>query len=131
MRLFAYDRQQPWRYRAARSRTRLTATLAAATLALAACGSSGGHTTTAASAGAGASSGAKASGSSRLERFSQCMRSHGEPQFPDPTPQGKFPLGAGLATSSPQFQAAIAPFIFRFLPQRIRIWGLKKYYRLP
>src|SRR5947199_8979704 len=102
MRLFAYDRQQPWRYRAARSRTGLTATLAAATLAVAACGSSGGHTTTAASAGAGASSGAKAS----LERFSQCMRSHGEPQFPDPTPQGKFPLGAGLATSSPQFQAA-------------------------
>jgi short-subunit dehydrogenase len=29
------------------------------------------------------------------------------------------------------FQAAIAPFIFRFLPQRIRIWGLKNYYRLP
>ena len=29
------------------------------------------------------------------------------------------------------FQAAIAPFILRFLPQRVRIWGLKKYYRLP
>jgi short-subunit dehydrogenase len=28
------------------------------------------------------------------------------------------------------FQARIAPFIFRFLPQRIRIWGLKKYYQL-
>jgi NAD(P)-dependent dehydrogenase (short-subunit alcohol dehydrogenase family) len=28
------------------------------------------------------------------------------------------------------FQAIIAPFIFRFLPQRIRVWGLKKYYRL-
>jgi NAD(P)-dependent dehydrogenase (short-subunit alcohol dehydrogenase family) len=28
------------------------------------------------------------------------------------------------------FQATIAPFIFRFLPQRVRIWGLKKYYRL-
>jgi short-subunit dehydrogenase len=26
------------------------------------------------------------------------------------------------------FQAQIAPLIFRFLPQRIRIWGLKKYY---
>jgi NAD(P)-dependent dehydrogenase (short-subunit alcohol dehydrogenase family) len=26
------------------------------------------------------------------------------------------------------FQAKIAPFIFRFLPQRTRIWGLKKYY---
>jgi short-subunit dehydrogenase len=28
------------------------------------------------------------------------------------------------------FQAKIAPLIFRFLPQRLRIWGLKKYYRL-
>jgi hypothetical protein len=28
------------------------------------------------------------------------------------------------------FQARIAPLIFRFLPQRLRIWGLKKYYHL-
>src|SRR5213080_4972806 len=26
------------------------------------------------------------------------------------------------------FQSKIAPFIFRFLPQRIRLWGLKMYY---
>jgi NAD(P)-dependent dehydrogenase (short-subunit alcohol dehydrogenase family) len=26
------------------------------------------------------------------------------------------------------FQTKIAPFIFRFLPQRVRIWGLKRYY---
>lgn len=26
------------------------------------------------------------------------------------------------------FQGSIAPFIFRFLPQRLRVWGLKKYY---
>ena len=26
------------------------------------------------------------------------------------------------------FQARIAPFIFRFLPQRLRVWGLKNYY---
>ena len=26
------------------------------------------------------------------------------------------------------FQAKVAPFIFRFLPQQTRIWGLKKYY---
>ena len=26
------------------------------------------------------------------------------------------------------FQAKVAPLIFRFLPQRIRIWGLRKYY---
>jgi len=26
------------------------------------------------------------------------------------------------------FQSKIAPLIFRFLPQRVRIWGLKRYY---
>jgi NAD(P)-dependent dehydrogenase (short-subunit alcohol dehydrogenase family) len=33
-----------------------------------------------------------------------------------------------LATVGDLFQARIAPFIFRFLPQRVQIWGLKKYY---
>ncbi|CAN5589866.1 SDR family oxidoreductase [soil metagenome] len=28
------------------------------------------------------------------------------------------------------FQSRVAPLIFRFLPQRVRIWGLKKYYGL-
>jgi len=28
------------------------------------------------------------------------------------------------------FQTKIAPLIFRFLPQRVRIWGLKRYYGL-
>jgi NAD(P)-dependent dehydrogenase (short-subunit alcohol dehydrogenase family) len=28
------------------------------------------------------------------------------------------------------FQGRVAPFIFRFLPQRVRIWGLKRYYHL-
>jgi NAD(P)-dependent dehydrogenase (short-subunit alcohol dehydrogenase family) len=28
------------------------------------------------------------------------------------------------------FQAKIAPFLYRFLPQRTRVWGLKKYYGL-
>ena len=28
------------------------------------------------------------------------------------------------------FQSGVAPFIFRFLPQSLRIWGLKKYYRI-
>ena len=26
------------------------------------------------------------------------------------------------------FQARIAPLIFRFLPQRVRVWGIKNYY---
>jgi hypothetical protein len=34
------------------------------------------------------------------------MRSHGEPNFPDPTAQGSFSLPPGISTSSPQFQAA-------------------------
>lgn len=29
------------------------------------------------------------------------------------------------------FEASIAPLIFRFLPQRVRIWGLKFFYGLP
>ena len=33
-------------------------------------------------------------------------------------------------TVGDSFQSIIAPLIFRFLPQRTRIWGLKKYYRL-
>lgn len=28
------------------------------------------------------------------------------------------------------FQSIVAPVIFRFLPQRVRVWGLKKYYRI-
>jgi hypothetical protein len=33
-------------------------------------------------------------------------------------------------TVGDSFQSIIAPLIFRFLPQRVRIWGLRKYYRL-
>jgi NAD(P)-dependent dehydrogenase (short-subunit alcohol dehydrogenase family) len=33
-------------------------------------------------------------------------------------------------TVGDSFQAIIAPLIFRFLPQRVRIWGLKNHYRL-
>jgi short-subunit dehydrogenase len=28
------------------------------------------------------------------------------------------------------FQSKIAPLIFRFLPQRVRLWGLKRYYQI-
>ena len=28
------------------------------------------------------------------------------------------------------FESKVAPLIFKFLPQRVRIWGLKKYYRI-
>ncbi|MDQ2919711.1 MAG: SDR family NAD(P)-dependent oxidoreductase [Verrucomicrobiota bacterium] len=35
-----------------------------------------------------------------------------------------------LVTVGGFFQAIIAPFVFRLLPQRVRVWGLKKYYKL-
>ena len=39
----------------------------------------------------------------------------------DPNPPPRVTVGDS-------FQAVIAPFIFRFLPQRTRLWGLRKYY---
>jgi hypothetical protein len=39
-------------------------------------------------------------------RFSACMRSHGEPSFPDPASNGSFTLPSGLDAESPQFQNA-------------------------
>ena len=35
------------------------------------------------------------------------------------------------ATVGGIFQASIAPIIYRLLPQSVRLWALKKYYRLP
>ena len=39
-------------------------------------------------------------------KFAQCMRSHGVPNFPDPSTAGVVHLGAGVDMSSPQFQDA-------------------------
>lgn len=39
-------------------------------------------------------------------KFSECMRSHGEPDFPDPAANGSFTLPAGMNAESPQFQNA-------------------------
>jgi short-subunit dehydrogenase len=33
-------------------------------------------------------------------------------------------------TVGDMFQSKIAPLIFRFLPQRVRLWGLKRYYSI-
>lgn len=43
-------------------------------------------------------------------KHSQCMRSHGLPNFPDPSPGGGlvFPAGSGVTPGSPAFQAAQA-----------------------
>jgi hypothetical protein len=39
-------------------------------------------------------------------KFSQCMRSHGEPAFPDPASNGSLTLPPGMNSQSPQFQNA-------------------------
>jgi hypothetical protein len=60
-----------------------------------ACGSSGTKTTAAAAGG-------------RFLAFSQCMRSHGVPNFPDPSSGGglSINIGAGLNPASPAFKTA-------------------------
>jgi hypothetical protein len=42
-----------------------------------------------------------------LLKFSQCMRGHGVPTFPDPSPSGLDLNGSKINPLSPQFQAAI------------------------
>jgi hypothetical protein len=39
-------------------------------------------------------------------KFSACMRSHGEPNFPDPAANGSLTLPPGMNAESPQFQNA-------------------------
>jgi hypothetical protein len=58
------------------------------------------------STGSGGSSDAGGSQSSRLLVFAQCMRSHGVPNFPDPTSDLKFPTAQQLGVSSSRYQAA-------------------------
>lgn len=44
-----------------------------------------------------------------LLRFAKCVRSHGEPGFPDPTPTGLDLNGTGIDPASALFQAAVRP----------------------
>jgi hypothetical protein len=39
-------------------------------------------------------------------KFARCMRSHGEPNFPDPAANGQFTLPTGMNAESSQFQNA-------------------------
>jgi hypothetical protein len=69
----------------------------ACALAIAACGS------------ARKSSGAGSSGYSQGVKYSDCMRAHGVPNFPDPTANGGIPpilAGSGINFFSPAFEAA-------------------------
>ena len=78
----------------------------------------GGTTTGASPAGSGGNGGTAggpsggalrlAGGGKTIAQFSSCMRSHGEPNFPDPDAQGNLNISpsAGIDPRSPQFQAA-------------------------
>ncbi len=63
-------------------------------LAIAACGSAGQN--------------GRAASHDAFLAFSNCMRSHGVPTFPDPSPGGGIQLSNGLNPSSPAFKAAQA-----------------------
>jgi hypothetical protein len=54
----------------------------------------------------GPQQGGQAPSSSSELKFSQCMRGHGVPNFPDPAANGSLTLPQGLNPQSPQFQAA-------------------------
>jgi hypothetical protein len=89
---------------------------AAAVLALlaAGCGSGSGGAPNAGgsspAAGAGSGGAPSAADSAKLVAYSQCMRSHGIPDFPDPTASGGIPkqgvINADRAVSNAQVQTA-------------------------
>lgn len=95
-------------------------TILAAALAVAAagCGGRGTAAPQIASVSAGTSTVAS-SGSPQQEAlaFARCMRAHGVPGFPDPSPRGGFvfPAGSGLDPRSPALRAAQAS-CRRFMP---------------
>ena len=109
----------PWMASAARGgdRVRRAGPLAVA-LAVAgvlAAGCSGGPTgpgvAGASSASASASASATASGEAEALQYAACMRSHGVPDFPDPTVQNgsvgfSITAGDGVDQNSPQYQSA-------------------------
>jgi hypothetical protein len=94
------------------------ASLAALVLLLAGCGGGSGSpqvanigstatTTTSAQPGTDTTGGSSSSvKTSNAHAFSECMRSHGLPNFPDPDSQGRVTISGGLNPASPQFQAA-------------------------
>lgn len=94
----------PWRASA------LLAVPIALCVAVAACG--GGSPTDASSPSAAAGQGTSSSAAQAAElAYAECMRSHGDPDFPDPNSQGGF-AGASqgasspIDTTSPQYTAA-------------------------
>jgi hypothetical protein len=78
----------------------ILATATGCAVALAACGSSGGDPAT-----------SPAKSFSQAVKFSECMRAHGVPQFPDPTANGQgiqIKISSGMNPFSPAWKAAQA-----------------------
>jgi hypothetical protein len=86
--------------------------LASAAVALSGCGSSASRNTAASSAegSGGTPAPGQTASSTKAAQFSQCMRAHGVPDFPDPNANGSFDLkvtkGSDLDPSSSAFQSA-------------------------
>jgi hypothetical protein len=76
--------RRPWRAWPPAART-AAAIIATASLALLTAACSGSPSSTSSSTGTGGSSNAGGSANSQLVAYSQCMRSNGVPNFPDPT----------------------------------------------
>jgi len=97
----------------ARAAVLLTSALASAALLLAACGGSSGahHSSTQAASTAAPGTSQQTADSSKAAQFSQCMRAHGEPDFPDPNAQGQIQLlvtkGGSLQPSSATYKSAL------------------------
>jgi hypothetical protein len=72
-------------------------------------GSATSTTTTAPASGASGSGSAQSANSTQLQKYSECMRSHGLPSFPDPV-NGQLRLtvtkGGPLDPTTPQFRSA-------------------------
>lgn len=101
--------ERPTPKRRGRKRALLAATLLAVGVLAAACGG-GGSSNGVASAGSSTTAHGSSKSSTKASglAYSQCMRSHGITDFPDPNSQGHIDLtqGSGINISSPQFQSA-------------------------
>jgi hypothetical protein len=72
-------------------------------------GPAGSGGSVAATAGTGGGASLRLAGAGKdIAQFASCMRSHGEPNFPDPDAQGNLTIspGSGIDPSSSQFQSA-------------------------
>ncbi|HTX07261.1 MAG TPA: hypothetical protein VME22_01555 [Solirubrobacteraceae bacterium] len=83
----------------ARRRRVIALALTGCALAIAACGSSGGSTHT---------TGASSTPVAAAVKFAECMRSHGVPNFRDPTPNGEGSTVGNVDKRSPAFRSAQA-----------------------